>query len=288
MAKEAAIGKRLKISKAQQNIILAVLIASLFLGAGISLTVHFVKQFSFNVDVIAAQEQSIVSYSNVIETVGICEKPKGSIYTTDELKKCDPDSIDVSNLPGTLRANILTNLAANKALSSVPKATDSGCLNPETNKNYTYKELNEIYDRAVNSEELIAASKLIKSCSALRVIPDALPAFKNEEALLASLNQIFIVSNWEPETLSPSGETTVAPFGSNLNAMLVNIAIEADSATTINVLKNIERSIRQFDVKNATIEWGGTGTLEFRAQASAYFMNESSLPEKSIKIQGEE
>ena len=66
MAKEIAIGKRAKISEAQQYMILSVLGASLVLGAAISLTVNFVHHIIFNAKVIAAEEASIVSYTDVI------------------------------------------------------------------------------------------------------------------------------------------------------------------------------------------------------------------------------
>ena len=44
MAKEIAIGKRAKISEAQQYMLLSVLAASIVLGAAISLIIHFVQQ----------------------------------------------------------------------------------------------------------------------------------------------------------------------------------------------------------------------------------------------------
>ena len=288
MAKEVAISKRLKISEAQQYIILSVLGASIFLGVAIALVLHFSKQISFNADVIVAQDQSITSYSDLIKTIGVCEKPKGTVYSDEELKKCNPDNIELSKLSGTLRSNILTNLASNESLNSVPKGTaDANCINPDTNKNYTYQELNNKYNTASesgNSEELVAASQLIKSCSALRVIPDALPAYKNEEALLASLNQLFLVSNWEPESLSPSGTTAAATIGTNLNAISVNLSIEADSATTMNVLNSIEHSIREFDIERATIEWGGNNNLVLRANATAYYMDPSIITETTKTI----
>lgn len=279
MAKEIAIGKRAKISEAQQYIILSVLGASLFLGAAIALVSHFIQQISFNVEVIMAEDESISAYSSIIKTTGICEPPKGANYTNEELNACSPDTIDISKIPGTLRANILTSLAANDALNSVPKQSSSSCINPATNRNYTYQELNRKYRDATTSSELAEASQLIKSCSALRIIPDALPAFKNEEALLASLNQLFLTSGWEPESLSPSGTTVTSPLGINLNAMSVNLSVEANTATTMTVLSNIERSIREFDIERATIEWGGNDTLVLRAQATAYYMDKSSISE---------
>lgn len=287
MAKEIAIGKRAKISEAQQYMLLSVLGASIFLGAAISLTMNFVQKISFNTEIIMAEEKSIATYSDVIKSIGICKKPNGSVYSDEELRRCDPDSIEVSDIPGTLRANIIENLAANKALNSVPKEDNSNCINPLTNKNYTYKELDEIYDNANGGAELSAASKLIRRCSALRVVPDALPAFKNEEALLASLNKLFIISNWEPESISPSNDTSAALDGTGLNSMTLNLSIEANTATTMTVLNNIERSIREFNIERATIEWGRNDTLILQAQATAYYMDESTITETTQTIKAE-
>ncbi|MBQ3452790.1 hypothetical protein IJG28_01115 [Candidatus Saccharibacteria bacterium] len=287
MAKEIAVGKRAKISEAQQYMLLSVLGASLFLGAAISLVSHFVKQISFNIEVIASEEQSIKAYSDVIKNTGVCKSPSGNVYSDGELEKCDPDSIEVSEIPGTLRANILEGLAANQALNSVPKEDNSSCINPSTSKPYTYKELSKIYDQSRGSSELSAASQLIKSCSALRVIPDALPGFKNEEALLASLNKLFNLSNWEPESISPSGSSSNVTTEEGLNSISVTLSVEADSGTTMNVLNNIERSIREFDIERATIEWGSNNSLLLQAQASAYYMDEESIEETTVTIKGD-
>jgi hypothetical protein len=287
MAKEIAISKRLKITEAQQYTLLSVFVASLFLGVAISLISSFVNQISFNINVIAEEEKTIVNYSNTIKNIGICKSPNGSIYTDEELKKCDPDGIEVSEIPNTLRANIIEDLAANEALNSVPNVSNSSCIDPLTSKNYTYKELSTIYEEARGSEELSAASQLIRSCSALRVIPDALPSTKNEEALLASLNQLFKVSNWEPESLSPSGDTEASTIGTNLNTISLNVAIETDSSTTMNVLSNIERSIREFNIQSASIEWSGDNLLQFRAQAQAYYMESSSITESTKTVSAE-
>lgn len=286
MAKEIAIGKRAKISEAQQYMILSVLGAALVLGVAISLIMHFINKISFNSEVIAAEEKSIATYSDVIKNTGICEAPKGSIYSDKEIEDCSPDSIEIKNIPDTLRANILTTLAKNEALNSVPKEDDTNCINPETEKHYTYKELNDIYEKASGATALSSASRLIKQCSALRVIPDALPAFKNEEALMASLNKLFNVSNWTPESISPSG--TTSSLGTGLNSISVNLSVEADSGTTMTVLHNIERSIRDFDIERATIEWGGNNSLILQAQATAYYMDESTITETEVTIEPKE
>ncbi|MBQ1298436.1 hypothetical protein IIY24_01160 [Candidatus Saccharibacteria bacterium] len=288
MAKEIAIGKRAKISEAQQYMLLAVLGASIFLGVAISLIFHFIKQISFNANVIMAEDQSIVAYSNIIKNIGICTAPSGATYSDSELAKCDPNSIDASQIPGTLRANILEGLASNEALNSVPKEDNSSCRNPDTGKNFTYKELTKIYSEANGSDELQSASHLIRSCSALRIIPDALPAFQNEEALLASLNKLFNISDWQPESISPSDSYVNTPLAPGLNATQVNLSVTADPSKTMTVLHNIERSIREFDFERATISWENNGELSLTARATADYMNESSMTEttKTIKAEG--
>lgn len=291
MAKEVAVGKRAKISKAQQNMILAVFGAAVFLGIAVSLVIHFIKQISFNTRIIIAEDQAIDAYSEVIKSVGICKAPRAKAYSSSELDDCNPNSIEVSEIPGTLRANILENLAANEALNSVPKDSGSNCINPETNKNYTFKELNENYNKAEGENELIAASQLIKKCSALRIIPDALPAFKNEEALLASLNKLFLVSGREPESLSPSGTISASELGNGLNAIAVNLGVnDTSTEEAINLLSNIERSIREFNISSATMSWSGENTISFQAQATAFYREVSSINEvnKSISSEGDQ
>lgn len=287
MAKEITLTKNLKISEAQQYMILAVLGASLVFGVSIALVIRFTNQISFNTKIIMEEEKAIADYSHVIEEIGICKSPRGSTYSDSELEACDPASIEVSEVPGSLRANILEKLAANTSLSSVPKVAstnDTSCINPTTNKAYTYKELNQIYTAAVGSDELTTAANLIKSCSALRVIPDALPAFSNNEALMASLNKLFILSNWEPEALSPSGENEPYAEGSSMNIIPVGLAIEADSGTTKQVLYNIEHSIREFDIVGATIEWSGDNSIIVEANAHAYYVTPTTLPSYTTTI----
>ena len=174
-------------------------------------------------------------------------------------------------------------MAANKALNSVPKESLSGCANPETGKNYKYEELEKLYQDAESSEARAAATQMIKICSALRIIPDALPAFKNEEALLSSLNKIFIESDWQPESLSPSGEEEAAEFGEGLNAITVNLSVESDMSTTARLINNMERSIRNFNIKSAAFEWSG-GNISFSANAQAFYVNKAGLAESSYTV----
>ena len=286
MAKEIAIGKRAKISEAQQYMLLSVLGASIFLGVAISLTTRFIKQIAFNAEVIAAEDESIAGYSKVIRETGVCIKPQGDVYSDEELNKCNPDEIETTQIPNTLRSNVLEKLAANEALSSVPDTGNEKCRDPNTEKPFTYKQLNDAYKNAKSPEDRKIAFQNIKTCSALRIIPDALPSFKNEEALLASLNQLFNMSGWMPRSLSPSGSSQAVKSVPNLNSFDVSVSVEADTGVTNNVLGNIERSIRDFDFSRATIEWSNN-SLTVRARASAYYMNPSTITESTKTISAE-
>lgn len=285
MAGDTAIGKRAKISQAQQYLLFAVLGTSMLLGVAIALIMHFTDKISFNANVIAEEDQSIKNYSDFIKGVGICQKPSGDVYTDEELNKCNPNLINTSSIPGTLRANILEGMTANAALNSVPKEDSTGtCINPDTGKDYTYKEMNNLYKDADTNEERIAASNLIKECSALRVIPDALPSSKNEEALLSSLNKIFDLSGWDFESLSPSQTSEKSSFGTNLKTLSVSLSVEANTATTVTVLDNIERSIREFNVQRASISWGRGDTLVLQAQATAFYMEPTKITDSTTTI----
>lgn len=281
--KEIALGKRAKISQAQQHMILAVFGASIFLGAAIAVVMNSATKVSFNAKVIEAEDKSITAFSNTIKNIGICKKPSGSVYSDEELRKCDPNSTDTSDVPGTLRSNILESLASNSALNATPKGDIASCINPDTEKDYTYKELEKIYKDAITDEQLSVATNLIKTCSALRIIPDALPATQNQEALLSSVNKIFLDSGIEPETLAPSdddegGEGGIASFGTNLYVLGVTLSLDqVDVGTLSKIFTNAERSIRDFDFKTVTLEWQSSGTVEFSSRATAYYMGKPAL-----------
>lgn len=284
-------GKRAKISQAQQLMILAVFGAAIFLGAAIAVVINSINKISFSANVIMAQDQSIVSFSDTIKNIGICKKPSGQVYSDKELQECNPNNVTVDSVPNTLRSTILKDIASNKALASVPNDSDASCINPDTQKNYTYKELEDKYNKAEETEsadDLASAIKLIKTCSSLRVIPDALPAYKNEEALLASVDKVFRDSGIEPEALTPTEETANASFGNDLYTISVSLSIEAGTSIIHRLLNNLEHSIRNFNVQRITMEWQNNDTINMRANADAYYMSPSQLTtvDKMIKSGG--
>ena len=289
MAKEVAIGKRATISKAQQNMILAVAATGLVVGISLAVVLHFIQRISFNANVIMSEDKAIVAYSNTIKNVGICKKPKGEVYSLEELKKCSPDLVKADDVPGTLRANIINVLAYDDALAAVSDNNKSRCID-ETGKPYTLKFLSDNYDSVKDSEDeekISAAVGLIKQCSALRLIPDALPSRGNDEALLSSLNRIFQLSGWPPESLSPTGTSSENEMD-GLNSIMVNLSMQTDAEIVYRVLDNVEHSIREFNIERATIESGydseGKPTLDLRAQAAAYWIDPVELKETTKTI----
>lgn len=282
-----SLSKNLKISEAQQLLILVVLIASIILGVGISLALNFVNQIAFNSKLIAERDQAIVAYSSAISTIGVCKKPKGSVYSEEELKKCNPSTIDINEIPGTLRYNIINGLAVNASLNSVSKSTvDTRCINPSTSKNYTVKELNQMYLSADDIDARETAGSLLKICSALRTIPDALPAYNNQEAFLSSVNMLFNLSGWVPEGLSPDNSGAYDQEVVGLGAYGIGVSVESDVKTAKTLLQNIERSIREIDVVGASIMLGGEESLKIELGARAYFVGKTELQEieKTVEL----
>ena len=277
MVKDASGGKRAKISQAQQYMILAVFGAAVFLGAAIAVVISSINKISFSANVIVAQDQSIVEFSDTIKNIGICQKPSGKVYTDDELKKCNPNNISAGSVSGTLRSDIIERIASNEALLSVPNENNDSCINPETKKNYTYAELEENYNSAEGEEALAKASSLIKACSALRIIPDAIPAYKNEEALLASVDKIFRDAGSLPESLSPSDESSLVAFGTRLSAIPVRLSFNSKTGDINAFFNSTERSIRNINIEQATIEWISNESISLQARALAYFMEPSTL-----------
>lgn len=280
---ESVISKRLKISKAQQTMLLAVGAASIMLGVAGVLSVYFIKYIAFNNTVITEKQNSINGYSRAIAKSGACKAPKGEVYDARELRDCIPDNVDVNDVKSSLKYNVLVNMANNKDLESVARNSISVCRNPDTNKKYTYDELLKKYEDAGGDSERLYYLDTIKACSALRVIPDALPMKENNEAMLASLNQIFLISGWTPESLAPNSDKNLQDEV-GLHSVPVALKIEADSGKTMTVINNMEKSIREFDVETAKVEWSGGDRLTVNVRANAYYTGEVSTSETTKTV----
>ena len=249
--KEVAVGKRIRMNKMQQQMLGAVLLTSIVVGACAVLAIFFIKYIVFNSKVITEKDTAIVTYEK-------------SLKSADSLKN-----------------NVMNQLAENQELESVGRESLTDCFTAEGKK----IDFSKAYDEAVEKDDAEGQAyqlSMLKMCSALRVIPDALPAFENEEALMSSLNQIFILSGWEPESLSPSGTVTTGEID-GVGVIPVSLSVQSSVPQTMKVLTNIEKSIRTFDISAASVEWSGD-QLSLQAQASAYYLEESGLKEKTETV----
>ena len=273
-----ATDKRVRISKAQQQMMLAVAATSVVFGICIVLTIHFIQYMVFNTKVLTEEDKTIANYGKTIKNSGAClVADKDGNITSEELASCVPDQTPLSRTTGTLRYNVLVNMAKNTDLESVAREHLSDCYDNGERIDYTSR-----YEQATSADDRELYLSLIKMCSALRVIPDALPAQKNEEALMASLNQIFILSDWQPESLSPSDSASESD-SDTISTIPLALSVEGDSSVTMRVLQNIEKSIRSFEPTRATIGWSTSG-LSLQAQANAYYTDTSNLVETNKVI----
>lgn len=271
--KEGETDKRVRISKAQQQMMLATAGASIIFGICLVLSIHFIQYAIFYSKVLTEEDKSIANYEQSIINSGACADSNhdGSISDT-ELSACTPDTTPI--VAGSLRGNVTLNMAANEDLESVARDHLSDCYDDNDRPiNYT-----KLYEEATTEENRDLYLSLVKMCSALRVIPDALPAQRNEEALMASLNEIFILSDWQPESLSPGESATAADDSEALGSIPLTLSVEGGADVTMRVLHNIERSIRTFEPTRAMISWSSSG-LSLQAQATSYYTNSQGLVE---------
>ncbi len=269
-------GKREKISKAQQYTMLEVLGASLVLGACIVISVFLIKYIKFNTQIIAAKNDAIAEYDETIRNVGICvDKDKNGRLSTQELEDCDPNKVTLNEVTGSLRYNVLAMMAQNADLESVARLRNENCYDENGNR-INFSRLYEMATTDVERQQYMQQSKI---CSALRVIPDALPAQQNTEALMASLNQIFILAKWEPERLAPRDDI-VATEIEGVGTIPVQLRVEGSNDMVVEILDRIEKSVREFNVSTATIEWVTAG-LSLNAAMNSYYLDDAKALEEN-------
>ena len=181
-------------------------------------------------------------------------------------KIIDNYNTSLNNLP-ILAASVM-NLADDSSLESVARGRDE--VTCESFEGEVYTDIQSI-----------------RTCSALRVIPDALPATLNPEALLASLNKIFLLTGTNPESLSPSDNSGLSAL-TNISTIPVTLSISGDSSLTRSLLDNVEKSIRTFEMGTVTIEWRGETSILLRGQANAFYSSEVTIEPQTKTICAED
>lgn len=262
-------GKRLMISKAQQYTMLEVLGASLILGTCMVVSLFLFKYIRFNTEIITEKGAAINEYDETIRNIGVCkDADKNGKLSNKELDDCNPGEVSLNDVQGSLRYNVIDKMAENEDLETVARKREEDCYDADGKKIDFY----DLYEKTDDDLEKQQYLQLTKICSALRVIPDALPAQKNTEALMASVNQIFLLSNWEPETLSPRDDVALTNIA-GVGVIPTTLRIEGSDGVTLTTLANLERSIRDFDVTSAVFEWTNSG-ISMQASANAYFLDQ--------------
>jgi len=276
---EAASSKRSKISKAQQLTMLEVLIASLVFGACAVLSIFLIKYISFNTKIISAKSQAIMDYDQSLRNVGVCvDKDKNGRLNNEELEKCNSSEVSLESVPNSLRYKVLMQMTQNTDLESVARQRNEKCYDDKGER----IDFNKKYEASTNELEKQQFLQMSKVCSALRVIPDALPAQKNTEALMASLNQVLLLTGWEPERLTPRDDMVESRIN-GIGVIPVTLQVEGGTEVVLRALNNIERSIREFDITSGTIEWTNSG-LSLNALADAYYLEDAAEIEKTVTV----
>lgn len=271
--------KRQKISKAQQLTMLEVLGASLVLGVCAVISIFLIKYIKFNTKIIAEKSQAIVDYDETLRNVGVCQdENKDGRLNDKELDNCKPNDLTLSQVPDSLRFNAMKVMAENSDLESVARQRSANCFDEGGEK----IDFNLLYEEASDPKEKEQYLQSAKICSALRVIPDALPAVRNNEAILASINQMFILAGTEMDSLTPVDDTTESLI-EGLATIPVRIRMEGTDKEVMSVLDVLERSIREVDITTATIEWTAVG-LNLNASANAYYLETPGMVEVDTTV----
>lgn len=139
--------------------------------------------------------------------------------------------------------------------------------------------------------------EIARTCTSLRVIPDAIPSSLNEEATLASLNQLLL---WSDNNLEIKGISKTELSGvslgssdsnttSSLSVIGASLSLDDNATMVKNAMDKIESSIRNFDIASAQIDFSGEDSdnqskIELNATYRAYYSMPVSLQTKTKKI----
>lgn len=261
-------GKRERISKAQQLTMLEVLAASLILGTCLVISIFLMKYIKFNTTVITEKEAAITTYDTSLQNIGVCvDRDRNGKLDDVELDACDPNEVSLDSVSKSLRYKVLAEMTKNEDLELVARQRNEKCFD----ENGASIDFEKLYEETSDDTKKQQYLQSIKICSALRVIPDALPAQKNTEALMASLNQIFLETGWDPERLAPQDGAIGVSDVEGVYAIPVSLRMEAPDSVVMLALDKIEKSIREFDITTMSVEWTTSG-LSMTATANAFYL----------------
>ena len=107
------------------------------------------------------------------------------------------------------------------------------------------------------------------------------------------MNQIFLLTGVQPESLAPNSSGDVSPV-SGIEVIPVAVSYEDNVYNTTKLLQNLEKSIRSFSFRSATITWkkesndagedAPDSKLELSAQALAFYTKQITATETTKTI----
>ncbi len=227
----------------------------------------------------------VVSVFFGITLVGVIYFSKVIAFNAKVISEKDKIIADYKSIQGSLKviSSKVAEMSQSERLEAVARSRSTDCTE-------------QILKGLANAED-IEDVELARTCTALRVIPDALPSKMNVEATLASMNQLLNWSNGGAGIESISGADVGATALSDdltVSSVGASISLSDEAKNVRNSLDLIERSIRNFDIVSTNISWVDTYDEHGNAKASkkielvglyrAYYANGVKIEKKSKKI----
>lgn len=171
----------------------------------------------------------------------------------------------------------IAGLSTNEYLESVARMRSNDCKNYQTGVGETVK---------------LADLEMVRECSALRVITDALPYTQNMDSALTSFYILIILAkNGASIDHIAGSEFESATLNDDYDISTLNINVEFNDkpASILSSLQSIERSIRNFDIRRATISFSKEEndkdpTISLNAGFSAYNTGVVGLTNERITV----
>jgi len=176
--------------------------------------------------------------------------------------------------------NSISELAVDENLESVARTRDARC------DSLIGTEGKESDNNEFSLEEI----EVVRSCSALRVIPDALPSSKNYNATMSEALVLARMAGVVDAEKQPSGSSGSAPSinipGTPLYAFGVDLSLEGSTAGILGALYTFDKSIRNFDMQSATFTFdeGTEMSGEFNGQFVVYYSENVSMEKGTHRV----
>ena len=157
--------------------------------------------------------------------------------------------------------NKVMGLSNNAALESVARERELSCL-----------------DASGNLADFEGNVAKMRICSALRVVPDAMPSRANATALMASLKELAMYPGVTLETDNVSGNNARASSGAKGVGVITSSYSVVGAPNSIRgLLSQFERSIRPFDTVTATIDWRVGGNIALSVHSNSFYVTSSKM-----------